>query len=58
MFLRAVSYSLPIDYVLYDSWFTCSDLITAVRQKGSHLIGMYKIVKTKFNYRGIERNYK
>ena len=58
MFLRAVSYSIPVDYVLCDSWFTCSDLITAVRQKGSHLIGMYKIVKTKFKYCGMERNYK
>ena len=58
MFLRAVSYNIPIDYVLCDSWFTCLDLITAVRQKGSHLIGMYKIVKTKFNYCGKERNYK
>ena len=58
MFLRAVSYRISVDYVLCDSWFTCFDLITSVREKGSHLIGMYKIVKTKFKYCGIERNYK
>ena len=30
----------------------------AVREKGSHLIGMYKIVKTKFEYRGRNLIYK
>ena len=30
----------------------------AVRQKGSHLIGMYKIVKTKFEYRSKKVCYK
>jgi predicted nucleic acid-binding Zn finger protein len=51
-FLRAVLYGLTVDYVLCDSWFTCSSLLTAVRGKGTHLIGMYKIVTTKFEYRG------
>ena len=58
LFLRAVFNGIVIDYVLCDSWFTCSDLIMAVRQKGSHLIGMYKIVKTKFTYRGKKVSYK
>ena len=58
IFLRAFLYGLHIDYVLCDSWFTCSDLMMAVRQKGSHLIGMYKIVKTKFEYRGMKLSYK
>jgi hypothetical protein len=58
IFLRAVLHGLPIDYVLCDSWFTCSELLTAVRQKGSHLIGMYKIVKTKFEYRDRKLSYK
>ncbi|MDR2205809.1 MAG: transposase [Flavobacteriaceae bacterium] len=57
LFLRTVLHGLPVDYVLCDSWFTCSDLITAVRQKGSHLIGMYKFAKTKFNYRGKTLTY-
>jgi hypothetical protein len=66
MFLRTVLYGISVDYVLCDSWFTCFDLLTAVRQKGSHLIGMYKIVvrlcsptiKTKFEYRGRKLTYK
>ena len=58
MFLRAVLRGVAVDYVLCDSWFTCSDLISVVRQKGSHLIGMYKIVTTKFEYLGKQRNYK
>jgi len=58
MFLRTVLYGITIDYVLCDNWFTCSDLIRAVREKGSHLIGMYKFVKTKFEYRGRALSYK
>jgi hypothetical protein len=56
--LRAILRGLPIDYVLCDSWFTCLSLLTVVRQKGSHLIGMYKIVTTKFEYRGKKLSYK
>jgi len=48
LFLRTILHGITVDYVLCDSWFTCSDLIAAVRQKGSHLIGMYKFVQTKF----------
>jgi hypothetical protein len=52
MFYRAVYRCLKIDYVLVDSWFTCESLIRAVAGEGIHLIGMYKIAKTKFLYRG------
>ena len=58
MFLRTILYGIPVDYVLCDSWFTCLELITAVRSKGSHLIGMYKIVTTKFDYLGKKLSYK
>jgi len=58
MFLRTVLHGIAVDYVLCDSWFTCLDLLTAVRQKGSHLIGMYKFVKTKFDYHGKRLSYK
>jgi Transposase DDE domain. len=37
---------------LVDSWFTCEALIKTVRSEGIHLIGMYKIAKTKFMYHG------
>jgi IS4 transposase len=58
IFYRAVLYHIPIDYVLCDSWFTCQALITAVRSEQIHLIGMYKIVKAKFLYRGKLMNYR
>jgi predicted nucleic acid-binding Zn finger protein len=58
MFLRMVLYGIPVDYVLCDSWFTCFDLLFAVREKGSHLIGMYKIVTTKFEYLDKKLSYK
>jgi hypothetical protein len=58
IFLRAVLHGIIPDYVLCDSWFTCASLIAAVRQKGSHLIGMYKIVTTKFDYLGKKLSYK
>jgi hypothetical protein len=51
MFYTAVYRCLRIDYVLVDSWFTCEALIKAVVCEGRHLIGMYKIAKTKFLYR-------
>ena len=52
MFYSAALRSLKIDYVLVDSWFTCESLIKAVVGEGIHLIGMYKLAKTKFLYRG------
>ena len=58
MFLRAVLHGISVDYVLCDSWFTCLDLIMAVREKGSHLIGMYKYVTTKFKYNDKTLSYK
>ena len=53
MFWRAISKGIKVDYLLMDSWFTCDAFIRAVRKVKSqtvHLIGMYKISKTKFNY--------
>jgi hypothetical protein len=57
MFYSAVYHCIKIDYVLVDSWFTCDALIKAVRSikhQNIHLIGMYKIAKTKFNYKGLQ----
>jgi hypothetical protein len=51
MFKRAISQGFVVDYVLMDSWFTCEafiDAVLAVKKHTAHLIGMYKIVKTKF----------
>lgn len=55
MFKRAVSQGFMVDYVLMDSWFTCDAFINAVlsvKTQTVHLIGMYKIAKTKFEYMG------
>jgi predicted nucleic acid-binding Zn finger protein len=57
MFYSAVYRCIKIDYVLVDSWFTCDTLIQAVRgvkEQTIHLIGMYKIAKTKFEYKGMQ----
>jgi len=54
MFKRAISLGFVVDYVLVDSWFTCEALIDSVlnvKKCNSHLIGMYKIARTKFLYR-------
>ncbi len=53
MFWRAISQGVKVDYVLMDSWFTCEAFVRAVKRvkkQTVHLIGMYKIPKTKFNY--------
>lgn len=55
MFKRAVTQGFKVDYVLIDSWFTCEAFINAVlsiKKQAVHLIGMYKIAKTKFQYSG------
>jgi len=55
MFWRAISQGIQVDYVLMDSWFTCEAFVRAVKRvkkQTVHLIGMYKIPKTKFNYMG------
>jgi hypothetical protein len=60
MFKRAVSLGFVADYLLVDSWFTCETLIDAVlsvKKFTVHLIGMYKIVKTKFLYQGKKLTY-
>lgn len=61
MFKRAISLGFVVDYVLVDSWFTCEALIEAVlgvKKCMVHLIGMYKIVKTKFLYQGKKLTHK
>jgi len=47
------------DYVLVDSWFTCEELIKAVKaikKHTVHLLGMYKIASTKFGYNSRQIN--
>jgi predicted nucleic acid-binding Zn finger protein len=60
MFKRAISLGFVVDYLLVDSWFTCEAMIDAVlgvKKCAVHLIGMYKIVKTKFLYQDKKLTY-
>jgi hypothetical protein len=57
MLYSAIYRCLQVDYVLVDSWFNCDALIKTVRSEGIHLIGMYKIAKTKFMYHGMALTY-
>ena len=55
MLKRADKLGLPVDYVLTDSWFTCMELIDAVRTllKGAvHFLGMVVMNRHKFEYKG------
>jgi len=60
MFNRAIKKGFAVDYLLMDSWFSCNAFIEAVRKVKNqtvHLIGMYKIAKTKFEYNGEKYTY-
>lgn len=60
MFTRAIAQGFQVDYVLMDSWFTCDafiDAVLKVKKQTIHLIGMYKIAKTKFTYKGQRYTY-
>jgi predicted nucleic acid-binding Zn finger protein len=60
MFSRAIAQGFKVDYLLMDSWFTCEAFIDAVlnvKHQVTHLIGMYKTPKTKFEYMGGSHTY-
>ena len=50
MLKRSIIEGVRFDYLLVDSWFTCSELLKFVvsRHFGCHFIGMIKMVKTKY----------
>ena len=55
---RALKKKLELDYILMDSWFTCLAFVELVKkQKKLHLIGMYKMAKTKFAINGKQLTY-
>ncbi len=60
MFKRAIGCGFLIDYVLMDSWFTCNafiDAVLKVKKQTVHLIGMYKIAKTKFQFKERDQTF-
>lgn len=50
MVKNAIRNKLPFDYLLVDSWFTCTELVEFVyrRHKKFHLLGMAKMSNTKY----------
>lgn len=50
MLKRSIVEGVHFDYLLVDSWFTCTELLkfVASRHFGCHLIGMIKMGKTKY----------
>ncbi|MFA9389632.1 MAG: transposase [Prolixibacteraceae bacterium] len=50
MIRTAISEGLRFDYLLVDSWFTCSALVKFIKTRrfGCHLIGMAKMGKTRY----------
>lgn len=54
MIKRAIGNGLRFDYVLVDSWFTCSALVRFIKSRriGCHLLGMAKMGKTRYLFNG------
>ena len=50
MVKNAIRNKIPFDYLLVDSWFTCTELVEFVyrRHKKFHLLGMAKMGNTKY----------
>lgn len=49
----ALKADIVADYVLFDTWFTTAPLITAIRERDLHVIGMLKHMKnTSYLYEG------
>lgn len=49
----ALKADIVADYVLFDTWFTTASLITAIRERGLHVIGMLKHMKnSSYLYEG------
>ena len=50
----AISNGLRFDYLLVDSWFTCFALVKFIvsRRIGCHLVGMAKMGKTGYQFKG------
>ena len=58
MIKRASQNHIAFEYVLMDSWFLCDKIIKEVRSIGAHVIGMGKIGKATYDYKGKNRTAK
>jgi DDE superfamily endonuclease len=56
MIKRALKRAIPINYILWDSWYNCSSSLKyiseLVEKKGIHLISMLKRGNNKYKYQG------
>ena len=54
MIRRAIKKGIRFDYLLVDSWFTCTELISFIKTRhiGCHFLGMIKMGNTKYNFNG------
>ena len=55
---RARLNDIPFEYVLMDSWFFCQSIMSTVIEMGAHIIGMAKMGKSKYLYKGKNRSAK
>ncbi len=58
MIRRALVEGVRFDYLLVDSWFTCSELLRFIKSRhfACHLLGMIRMGKTKYKTENGERN--
>ena len=56
MIRRVIKQKIHFDYILADSWFACADIIRFVtsRHVACHYLGMIKMSRTKYVYKGEE----
>ena len=51
MIKRCVKYGIHFEYILCDSWFTCTEIVNFVRGlHGKHYLGMIRMSKTRYGY--------
>ncbi|MFZ2340442.1 MAG: IS4 family transposase, partial [Bacteroidales bacterium] len=60
MVRRAIREGIRFDYLLSDSWFTCSDRVRFIKSGHvrCHFPGMIRMAKTKYRYQGKMRSAK
>ena len=54
MVRRAIKEGIRFDYLISDSWFTCTDIVRFIKSRHTmcHFLGMIKMAKTKYSYEG------
>lgn len=60
MIRRIINHKIHFDYVLAESWFACAEVIKFIKSRHTkcHYLGMTKMGKTKYIYKGKEHTAK